>query len=266
MSPSRFLLAVAILLALSAGLLALQTMWGGDGAEAVLHVAPLQAPLARASASWNDWLVDLKEFRQLADRNRALEAENIRLRLDNERLASLQLENQRLGALLKLRKEHHPQALTARVAARDPNLWNLQIVLDRGSLDGVHRDMVVVAPQGLVGRVFQVGPKACRVRLLLDPRSAVPALLADSGAVGIVYGHDAQTCTMKFIAHDVPIREGELVMTSGLGEVYPRGIPLGRVIRRLGRTESLFQSVQVRSEVEFRALSEALLLSRNRGD
>jgi rod shape-determining protein MreC len=167
---------------------------------------------------------------------------------------------------LKLRKEHHPQALTARVAARDPNLWNLQMVLDRGSLDGVHRDMVVVAPQGLVGRVFQVGPKACRVRLLLDPRSAIPAVLADSGALGIVYGHDAQTCTMKFIAHDVPIREGELVMTSGLGEVYPRGIPLGRVIRRLGRTEALFQSVQVRSEVEFRALREALLLSRNRGD
>lgn len=265
MSPSRFLLAVALLLALSAGLLAVQTLGGMDGAEAALHLAPLQAPLARASASWTDWFADLKRLRSLSDRTRALEAENARLRLENERLASLHRENQRLGALLKLRREHHPKALTAQVTARDPNLWNSQVILDRGSLDGVHRDMVVVAPEGLVGRVFNVGPRACRVRLVLDPRTAVPAVLADSGALGIVYGHDAQTCTMKFIEHDVPIREGEMVMTSGLGEVYPRGIPLGRVTRRLGRTEALFQSVQVLPQVDFGSLRQALLLGRPRG-
>jgi len=264
MSLSRFLVAAGLLLALSGGLLAVQSLGGMDGAEAALYLAPIQAPLARASASWNGWFTDLRNFRHLSTRTRNLETENARLRLENERLTSLHRENLRLGALLKLRRERHPEALTAQVAARDPNLWNSQVVMDRGSQDGVHRDMVVVVPEGLVGRVFKVGPRACRVRLVLDPRTAVPAVLAESGALGIVYGHDAQTCTMKFIEHDVPIREGELVTTSGLGEVYPQGIPLGRVTRRLGRTEALFQSVQVRPEVDFGSLRQALLLGRPR--
>lgn len=264
MSPSRFLVAAGLLLAFAAGLLAVQKAAGLDGGEAALYLAPVQAPLARITASWDQWLGDLRDFQNRADRNRVLEAENTRLRQENERLAGLEKENQRLGALLKLQDKSHPESLAARVAARDPNLWNAQVILDRGSQDGVTRDSVVVVPEGLVGRVIRVGPRSCQVRLLADPRTAVPAVLAGSGALGILYGHDGRTCTMKFIEHDVPIREGELVLTSGLGEVYPPGIPLGRVTRRLGRTEALFQSIQVRPEVEFGALRQALVLGRSR--
>lgn len=230
-----------------------------------MYLTGFQAPVARLSASWMAWGRDLLRFRELSDHNRALQSELSRLHLEREQSQAILAENRRLRALLDLRASRLSEGLACAVAARDPNLWYSQLVLDRGARGGVAKDMVVVAPEGLVGRVFQVSPEACRVRLLLDARTAVPAILADSGALGVVYGDDGLTCTMKFIDHDVPIREGELVMTSGLGEIYPGGLALGRVTRRLGRTEALFQSVQVQPTVDFGSLRHALVIGKDRG-
>ncbi len=256
---------MALILFLAGGLVLGYRALGLQGGETGLFLAGVQAPVARLSASWWSWGQDLFRFRELSDRNRNLQSELSRLQREREETLALRTENRRLRALLDLRLSQHPQGLACEVAARDPNLWYSQLVLDRGTRGGVAKDMVVVAPEGLVGRVFQVSPGACRVRLLLDARTAVPAVLAESGAMGVVYGDDGHACTMKFIDHDVPIREGELVLTSGLGEIYPGGLALGRVTRRLGRTEALFQSVQVHPIVDFGSLRHVLVVGRTRG-
>ncbi len=253
-----------VLLFLAGGLFAGQRALGLDGGEGGLYLAWFQTPLSRLSSSWVAQGRDLLHFRDLSDRNRVLQSEVSRLQLERDGLLALQAENERLRTLLDLRASRQSQGLASQVSARDPNLWYSQLVMDRGTRDGVCKDMVVVAPEGLVGRIFSVGPQACRVRLLLDSRTAVPAVLAESGALGVVYGDDGHTCTMKFIDHDVPIREGELVLTSGLGEIFPGGVPVGRVTRRLGRTEALFQSVQVHPTVDFGSLRQALIVKKPR--
>lgn len=263
--PSRFLGLASLVILLAGGLLLLQRTLGLEGGEAGLLLAGWQAPLAGAATEWTGRARDLGSFASLSDDNRRLREEVTRLQVDRERLLAVQAENERLSALLSLRTSSLPAGIPARVAARDPNLWYSQVLLDRGSRHGVHRNMVVVAPSGLVGRISSVGPEASRVRLLLDSRTAVPAMLAQSGALGVVYGEDGFTCVMKFIDHDVPIREGELVLTSGLGDLYPGGLPLGRVARRYGRTEALFQSVQVHPTVDFGVLREALVVAKPRG-
>lgn len=263
MSGSSRIVGLVLLLALlGGGLVFVQRFLGLEGGEAGLMVAGIQAPLAQGTTGWSDALRDLGNFRTLSQENQALRQETARLEVERQRLLALQYDNDRLASLLGLKTSSFPSGLPARVAARDPNLWYSQLVFDRGSRDGVQRNRVVVASSGLVGKVISVSPNASRVRLVLDSGTAVPAMLAESGALGIVYGEDGFSCVMKFIDHDVKIREGELVLTSGLGDLYPGGVPIGRVSREYGRTEALFQSVQVRPTVDFGALREALIVTK----
>lgn len=263
--PPRLLVLALGILVLSGILLGLQHWTGSEGGRLGLHLASLEAPLAEGASRWSDRVRDLGRLGELSDQNGALQAEVARLQVDQERLRVVQAENDRLRALLGLKASSFPTGIAARVSARDPNLWYSQILLDRGSRDGVRPNTVVVAPDGLVGKVTSVGPHGSWVRLLLDARTAVPAMLAGTGALGVVYGEDGFTCVMKFIDHDVRIQEGELVLTSGLGDLYPAGVPLGRVGRQYGRTEALFQSVQVHPSVDFGALREALIVEKRSG-
>lgn len=261
----RLLGLILVFAGLGAVLVYAQGALGFDGGEAGLALARFQGPVTRSAAGLTLDLQGLTRWRELPEENQRLRAEVARLEAERDRLLALQYENDRLTGLLNLRAQRFEGGFPARVSARDPNLWYSQVVLDRGTRDGVRRNMVAVSPAGLVGKVSSVGNGACRVRLLLDSRLAVPAMLAESGALGVVYGEDGFTCVMKYVGHDVKIREGEAVVTSGLGDVYPGGVPLGRVTRTYGRTEALFQSVQVRPTVDFGALQEALIVEKPPG-
>jgi rod shape-determining protein MreC len=214
--------------------------------------------------SLSQGLADLRDWPSLHQEVARLRTENARLQAENATLAACQADNRRLEALLDLRPRLPGPSLAARVAARDPACWYSQVVLDVGSAQGVRTDMIAVAPEGLVGKVFAVASQGCRVRLLLDPASAVPVTLASSGAVGILYGQGDSTCIVKYIDHDARVQEGEAVLTSGLGEIYPPRLVVGRVSRVLGRTEALFQAVQVRPAVDFGSLREVLVVGRAR--
>lgn len=248
---------------------ALLTLWQRRGALEVdapgLFLARLQAPFTRAAGRLEGFCLSFQGWRELPEENRRLRQRLAHAEARAQAQAAISEENRRLTALLGLRASSWPAGLAARVAARDPMSWHAQVVLDKGSLDGVEQDRVAVAPEGLVGRVSAVGSRSCRVRLILDRQAAVPARLVRSGALGVVYGEDGFNCVMKYLSHDVQVQEGEWVVTSGLGEVYPPNLPLGRVSRQYGRTEALFQSVQVRPAVDFGRLQEALIVEKARG-
>lgn len=178
------------------------------------------------------------------------------------RLRYLEQENARLQSLLELRRTEHPRSVSARVVGRDPNGWYQQVVVDRGSDDGVSTRTVAVGPRGLLGRVSEVGSRSSRLRLLLDPQSVVPVRLSDSGATGILYGQGGYTCVVRFVSHQVEVRKGEQVFTSGLGEVYPGGLPVARVVRNYGRDQPLAQTLEVEPLADFSGLGEMLLLTR----
>ena len=181
---------------------------------------------------------------------------------ESARVQALERENEKLKGLLEMRVSRFSAGLAARVVARDPSTWFAEVAVDRGREDGVTAETVAVSPQGLVGRVSQVATKSARVRLLVAPGSAVPVMLASSGAVGILYGDGGYTCQIKFVSHDVTVKEGEAVLTSGLGQIYPGGLLVGHVIRNYGRTEALFQSLEVRPAVDFGRLRHVLLVTR----
>ncbi len=231
---------------------------GLSGGQLGLRLAPWQGGLTQAAGS----VGELGSLPQMARENADLREKVGALAAENTRLQALSQENERLAGLLKLRDNSFPAGRAARVVARDPSTWFAQVAADQGSDDGVGPDTVAVAPEGLVGRVSQVAPQSCRIKLLVAPGSAVPVMLARTGAVGILYGDGGYTCQIKFVSHNVEVKEGEEVLTSGMGQVYPGGLLVGRVIRNYGRTEALFQSLEVQPAVDFGRLRHVLLVAR----
>ncbi len=258
----------ALYLALAIGVVAAvlvfaQLRLGWSGGALGMRIAPYQAPVLQFGHDLGAGLGSVFQSR-LARENDELRKRVLELEANEVRSRAIDDENQRLTSLLELQEDQLKDGIAARVAARDPSSWFSEVVVDKGELDGVDDQTVAVVPQGVVGRVVAVAEHSARVRFVLDPESAVPVMLEASHAVGILYGESGYTCTVRFLDHSVEVKEGELVLTSGLGDVYPRGLVVGRVVRNYGRTEALYQSVQVRPACEFGRLHEVLLVGKRK--
>lgn len=188
-----------------------------------------------------------------------LSAENRRLRSELEHLAEVRLENERLSRLLAFREEAGIQALPARVIAEDASSWFRTVMIDRGSRDGVREGMPVVVAEGVVGRVIKSAPRESRVLLVTDASSAVAGLLQRTRARGVCRGQ-GNLLTFDFAMHWEEIEEGDLIVTSGMGGVFPQGLTVGTVSRVSRNASGLFQGVEVTPAVDFYRLEEVLVL------
>src|SRR5262249_24447033 len=121
--------------------------------------------------------------------------------------------------------------LAANVVARDTSLWFRRLVIDRGTLDGVKRDMPVATATGIVGRIISVGPNNAMVQVITDRHAGVGAMLQSSRIPGEVRGLDNSQCELKNIPSSTDVQVGESVLTTGLDRIYPKGLVIGTVDR-----------------------------------
>jgi len=151
-----------------------------------------------------------------AERNQAL-----------ENSAELTLLRNQLG--VPLRPQY--RELAANVFSRDASLWFRRLIIDRGTLDGVKRDMPVATAGGIVGRVISVGPNFAMVQVITDRHAGVGAMLQTSRAMGEVRGLDNDRCELKNISTNEKVEVGEPIITTGLDRIYPKGLLIGTVER-----------------------------------
>lgn len=172
-------------------------------------------------------------LRDVERENRALRQEMDHLRMQLMRLTEEAREAERLRALVGLQQQVPGQSLIARVIGRDVSAWFQSLVINRGRRDGVRPGAAVITPAGLVGRVVDVGPVSARVQLLTDDRSGVGGavgVVGESRALGVVVGKNEALCKMRYVPGTEPVKEGDIVYTTGQDGIYPRGLPLGRVV------------------------------------
>lgn len=192
-----------------------------------------------------------------------LAAENRRLRSELAQYAEVRLENERLSRLLAFREETDIQALPARVIAEDASSWFRTVLIDRGSQDGVREGLPVVVAEGVVGRVIKSALRESRVLLITDASSAISGLVQRTRARGVCRGQ-GNLLTFDFAMHWEEIEEGDLIVTSGMGGVFPKGLSVGTVSRVNLSEFGLFQNVEVRPAVDFYRLEEVLVLLEER--
>lgn len=201
--------------------------------------------------------------------NQTLRSENEQLRQNNLNVTEIMAENARLRTMLDY-KTGAPQfdLVLAKVIARDPGTWTSIIVINRGSADGITKDMPVVTPQGLAGNVISVYGNTAKVQLLLDPRSAVGALVQrpESRVAAIVEGNGASPFVPRMVnmARDADIINGDKIVTSGFGGIYPKGLLVGEVVDVVNEEGGLLKYAVLKPAVDFDRLEEVFVIVRSR--
>jgi rod shape-determining protein MreC len=184
----------------------------------------------------SDLQVQLQEQRALADRSRQLEK------------------------LLELRNQAQLPTTAATVVAAGVTPEFRTITIDKGSTDGVRPDMSIIAPAGVVGRVVTPSARASKVQLLIDRNAAAGALIERSRAHGVVVGTgDLTLLKMEFVSEAADVKPGDVVVTSGIDGIYPKGFVIGR-IEAVGRGAGAFTQITVRPTVDFTSLEEVLVV------
>ncbi|MFH0872808.1 MAG: rod shape-determining protein MreC [bacterium] len=225
-------------------------------------VAPLLRAIHGASASltsfWDSY-IDLREVRR---QNLSLKEEVSRLKQEEMLLSEAKRENERLHRLLQMRDNVAVPTVAAMVIGKDPSNWFRSILIDKGAREGVSRDSAVLCPQGLVGRVIEVMEQTSRVQLITDPNCAVGALIQRTRVGGVVVGEVGPYCRLKFLPRDAEVSVGDLVLTSGLGGLTPKGIPIGLVTAVQKKENALFQEAHLAPKVDLFRIEEVLVLAK----
>ena len=229
-------------------------------------LAPVQDQFSRFSRTVSDWVQGGRDLVALRDENRELRAEVDRLSVELLHLEEASKEIEQLRTLLDFTQAYPAyqfkgtEVIGRAVAEGTSNLYP-DLVLDVGESDGIARNMPVVTERGLVGRVLDVYPHACRVLLLADPRSSVNALVQRSRVTGLVEGRPGGKLLMTRIPHDSSIAEGDIVITSGLGGAFPKALIIGQVSKVIRNDVELFLQAEIQPTVDFNRLERALVIT-----
>lgn len=207
------------------------TEGAGDPVTGVVRsvVVPVQGSVAGVSSALGDFIWGVTHARQLKNENERLRA---RLRADASRdvpLRELSAENARLRRMVNFPPPAPDRWIAATVVGEYPEHGTLTIAC--GSRRGVKRGAAVMTSDGLVGQVCAVDANSAQVRLLTAEGANVGARIERSRSVGVCQGSAAETLALNYLKAGSDVREGDLVLTSGLSANYPKGLVIGRVAR-----------------------------------
>src|ERR1700687_692432 len=263
--PSRHksLVLLTIVVLLQVLLLAVQIKRDSQGRLIRVWTVGAFSPFERAGAhsvgsirgTWNRYFALQNTSRD----NEQLRRENDVLKMQVNQLLSKAAEADRLALLLNFRKSHPDvPMLGARVIGASADTASQTIYLDRGERDGIRRNMGVITPDGVVGKVIESYMDTAQVLLLTDKDSGVGAMLGDSRIQSPVGGTGEPLLAMKYVPNDDTVSLGERVVTSGMDRIFPRDLPVGVVTEiKTGRP---FQQVRVRPAANLQRLEEVIVL------
>lgn len=197
----------------------------------------------------------------LLDENERLRQVQLRLYSKLQRVATLEDENRRLRALLESSVEFHDRVLVAELVGVELEPFRQQIVINKGLTHGVFNGQPVVDSGGIMGQTIHISPFSSTVLLITDPTHSIPVLINRNGlrSVAAGLGQD-NVLSLEHIPVNADIKEGDLIVSSGLGRKFPRGYPVGTVSSISRIPGELFSNVLITASANFGESREALLL------
>ncbi len=199
----------------------------------------------------------------LNSENAQLKEELIKLKIREQQVNEALEENRRLRNFISFRYNTSNYITNAKVIAKGPGAWSQLITLDKGKIDGVEKDMAVRTINGLVGKIFSVYRNHSMTLLLTDINSSAAVRLSESRIEGILSGTGSVATALKYIPNNVEVSLGEILITSGLDEIFPSGIPVGKIMSVEKSTTSLFQTIEVEPFSNPLTIEEAIIVGHN---
>jgi len=233
--------------------------WSGLVLDLAVPVQRMVAtPIDFARSAVRDYVAVLdvrKENESLRGRVAAVEEENLQLR---EALVA----SGRLARIAEMRDDFEVPMLPAELVGLDVSAWFRSGLVDRGRQHGVFSGMPVINEQGLVGLVTATSQSAAKVMLLIDRQSAVDAVVQRSRSRGIVRGAQGDDLVFEFVVRDGDVQVGDVLVTSGLGGVYPKGLRIGEVTAVSESDSKMLRTASVRPAVDFGRLEQVFVMLR----
>jgi rod shape-determining protein MreC len=198
-------------------------------------------------------------LRHLKGENDALKRELATAQVAVQEQRALASRARGLEKLLELRDRTSLQTTAAEIigAAAIPDFWT--VTIDKGTRDGLRRDMAVIAPAGVVGRIVVTSARSAKVQLLVDRNAAAGALVERSRAQGVAVGLGGERLELEYVSEVYDVVAGDVVVTSGIDGIYPKGFVIGRV-EAVERSGGAYKKITVRPAVDFSGLEEVLVV------
>lgn len=226
----------------------------------------LQAPIVAVSSGITN---GVKDFWRNYIWTVGARAENKQLRQALQQLTLLnnsyeqaKQENARLRRLLDLNESISHESIGARVIARTPSFLSNLIYIDRGSADGVQVDSAVISGDGIIGRVILVANHQSQVQLITNPDASIGAVLERTRTPAILRGSGDLLLDMIYVGNSESVEVGDIVLSSGLDGIYPKGYPIGKVVDS-HKGKGVFRSIKVEPRMDLIRVEEVSVLRGN---
>ncbi|HSC56805.1 MAG TPA: rod shape-determining protein MreC [Nitrospira sp.] len=235
-----------------------------DGPVGQLVRLPLEAVSSLDQGISNMWQ-QYVALQSVEDENHRLRQEIEWLRGQNNQLREAASATQRLTTLLQFKEQALPTMIAAQVIGRDASNRYKSVIVNKGDSDGIQKDMGVITPSGVVGRVVKTTGATSVVLLVTDPNNAIAGLIQRTRDEGIVEGTLQGRAKLKYIPMLSAVKEGDYVVTSGLVGGFPRGLAIGTITGIAREEGALFQTAELAPEVDVNHVEEVLIIQAPHG-
>lgn len=226
-------------------------------------ILPVFSVFTAVQKGLGSWWTEILFSSQTQRENDRLKKELLQLKTENIRLRELASAHERLRNLLQLKKQLAGSSQVAEVVGSGPSPFLQIFYINKGRKDGLVRGMPVVHPDGVVGRLEKTSGHFSQVILINDPSFAVDCLCQRSRVRGVLTGIPGEgNCQIKYVARNEDIKPGDIIITSGLDQLYPKGMILGRVLKVISQVKGNFLFIEVIPECRLSRTEEVLILQK----
>jgi rod shape-determining protein MreC len=232
----------------------------GPGGFTISLLAPFQETIASSSrfikGIWRHYF----NLVQVSEENDQLKKQLDRADEMKNEWVEARLANNRLRRLMDMGKDFAQQVVYAEVIGRDPTAWFKTVIINKGARYNVAVGMPVVVPEGIVGQIVDVSGRYAKVLLIVDQNSAVDAMVQRTRARGLLKGEFEDQCRLEYVLRKEEVQMEDVIVTSGLDDVFPKGLRIGKIQEISGAPNEMFYTITVAPFVDFEKLEEVLIL------
>ncbi len=197
---------------------------------------------------------------QLQKENTMLQKRITELQRENQQLREYVLASERLKGLLQFKDTISTKAIVGEVIGHDPSGWFKSITINKGEREGVRSRMAVITNGGVVGQVIKTSSHHSVVLLITDYNSAIDAVIQRSRAKTIVEGTGENRCQLKYLLRNEDVAVGDIVVTSGIGGNFPKGLLVGQIRKVEKQGHGIFQYAELSPAIDLTRLEEVLII------
>jgi rod shape-determining protein MreC len=230
-------------------------------------LAPVQNIASKPVNYFRNWIEKIALMIESADRTEKLEKEVFLLQNKVvEHRNTINILSKKLESMTELRKniDNNENPLIADIIGHDTSYFRKSILINIGKKQGASVDDAVVFGSALVGRITAAGNSSSRAMLITDPASNIPSRFLESRMQGMVQGTGDDTCIVKYISRNAEIKEGDVVISSGIGGIFPKSIYIGDIVMVEDNGAKLFKDIKLKPKIDFSKIEHVLVIKTSK--